>query len=186
MPTHSTRAHSLSLDSFCHALAAKDKRLRIYRDNGNSTLAHTLSNNFPLLRTYIGEPTFTALARTYRDWSVDNDSNLNTYGEYLPFFISEQRHSNKQLPYTWDALADLAQLELAIIQLYYGKATHVKLTLQDTLKRAFGAPVLHSLDKHHPYVIRHENTGSTRQLDLELRGVKIWLSADQQAEQLHD
>lgn len=84
-------------------------RFAVYHDAYRARLGEFLGNDYPILRSVLGDDEFGALAGAYVEATPSTHPNARWYGQKLPDFLS------RTLPWAgMRALADLAQLERAL------------------------------------------------------------------------
>lgn len=98
------------------ALAEKDQRLNIYRNNVFHSLGTALAELYPVVKQLVGEEYFKACARTYlQDFPPRNAAMVN-FGDSFPGFI---QNFEPLSGYPW--MADVARLELAWHESYHAE-----------------------------------------------------------------
>ena len=90
------------------------KRFDVYRNNVAVSLTEALEVTFPLLVSCLGEEFFKAMAGVFLRRHPPDSPLLMLYGDAMPGFL-ESFEPVQEIPY----LADIARLELAIVQSYH-------------------------------------------------------------------
>ena len=91
-----------------------EKRFNVYRNNVAVSLTEALEATFPLLVKSLGEDFFKAMASAFLRSHPPDSPLLMLYGDKMPGFL-ESFQPVQKYPY----LADLARLELALVQSYH-------------------------------------------------------------------
>jgi hypothetical protein len=81
----------------------------VYHDAYRSRLAEFLSNDFPILRVYVGEEAFSRLAEDYIESAPSRQPNARSYGTRLPDFMQEMPPWRRN-----QSAIDLARFERAL------------------------------------------------------------------------
>ncbi|MCB9947713.1 MAG: putative DNA-binding domain-containing protein [Rhodospirillaceae bacterium] len=90
------------------------RRMRIYRNNVQGSLAGVLASAFPVVERLVGKAFFRAAARAFVERHPPTVPQLSVYGADLPGFLAGFPPA-RTLPY----LADVARLEWARIEAYF-------------------------------------------------------------------
>ncbi|MGH1371829.1 MAG: HvfC/BufC family peptide modification chaperone [Cellvibrionaceae bacterium] len=80
---------------------------------------------------------------------------INRYGKELPSFIEAQKTSVKADLFPWELLADVARLEFALTERYYGaprQTLELELSQLQSLDIETYTLLMHRLQRQHPYV----------------------------------
>ncbi|BCU50960.1 TPA: putative DNA-binding domain-containing protein [Escherichia coli] len=87
------------------------QRYGIYRNNVMVSLTEALADNFPTIRTQVGEAFFTAMSACYIRQHLPDSPVLAFYGSNMPAFIAAFEPLRD---YPW--LSDLARMDMAFIR----------------------------------------------------------------------
>ena len=86
-------------------------RLRVYRNNSQTTFEQALQSTYPVVERRVGSDYFRQLAHQYRDAQPSGAGDLHEVGRHFPAFLAAQLGGG---PYAW--LAELAMLEWAVAE----------------------------------------------------------------------
>lgn len=100
-------------------MLSSQERLRIYQNNFEVGLIHSLKDTYEVCHALVGDEFFTAMARTYVQLTPSRSPNINMYGENFAEFIADFSPANS-LPY----LSDVARLEWAWLKAFNGFNNH--------------------------------------------------------------
>lgn len=149
---HSNYANSLQ--HFCDAVSQGEAGVSIYTNNYYGVHAQVLETIYPIVKSFLGEKIFSALAYTYAEHYPSTQWDINLYGNKFADFVAAQTQSSKANDLDWEFVATLAQIEYAIVQAYYDDDA------QDTANTVYWvAPNQHppepelivNLQEQHPY-----------------------------------
>lgn len=94
-----------------NAIASATERFAVYRQGYVSRLVECLADDYPAVRTVLGEREFDDVATRYIARFPSTSFSLNGYGARLPSFLAETLGD--------DAVAELAQFEWAIVEVIH-------------------------------------------------------------------
>lgn len=92
-----------------HEKASAEKRLKVYSEAYYLRLLEALGDNYPALRTFLGEADFTVLGRAYIRAYPSRHASIRWFGEHLVQFLELSSPSPKR-----PELAELAKFEWAL------------------------------------------------------------------------
>ncbi len=129
-------------------------RLGIYQFAYHARLVECLADDYPAVKTAIGEDTFETVARRYIAKHPSQNANLNSFGSSFAGFVAEQSDWLEHHAF----LADLARLEWAMVEVLHAPAAPALLLsgLSQLAPEAWGrielspAPTLRFLELDHP------------------------------------
>ena len=144
--------------------------LAIYASNFMAQHRHTLTCNFPATNALLGDAIFSGLTHAYVNWQQDTPANLNLYGSLFPFFLAEQQNSTKEGQ--WLRYSDMAQIEYAILQLYYTHEPQCDISLS-TFPTADNHHIVDLLCEHHRYLALAKNSNLCAEMYLIREGLTL-------------
>ncbi len=127
-------------------------RLSPYRVNRRASALMVLRNNFPTVQALLGERIFSALSQVYANVFPSSWWDINVFGAEFPGFLKAQVNSPKGQEFNWLKIAEIAELEYAIIDRYYypGHATTEELTIDF---QHFDFEAQGMICSHHPQLV---------------------------------
>lgn len=172
------QSYTHALQRFCDAVTQEATEVSIYTNNYYGVHAQVLETIYAVVKLFLGEKFFTALAYSYAKHYPSSQWDINLYGASFADFVAAQTQSDKALDADWQQAATLARIEYAISQAYYDddKTDATTARWVHPIGPALDPKWVCDLQKQHPYLQTELNLKLNQAMAVWRADLKIQLS----------
>jgi len=178
-------SYASSLQNFCAAVLAGERRLEAYSQNYLGAHVRALENTYPVTLGLLGNATFAPLAQVYVKHYPPQQWDLNLYGKDFAGLLQAQEQGGRSTDYNWCGVAGTARIEYAMTQAYYAKdqcdpvLVHIPLNVPNHLD---GHDIGAELQRQHPFADIQQHLLLTDTVSVWRHGLRIRVSNQAPAE----